>query len=53
MPDIFDIAEFFVQIAVQSGDQTTNLKLDQLLYYFTGPYLAHTGKPLFSDSIEA
>ncbi len=52
MPDIFDIAEFFVQITAQSGDPITNLKLNQLLYYSQGAYLARTGKPLFHDPVE-
>lgn len=54
MANIFDVAEFFIQIANQSeDDQITNLKLNKLLYYSQGAYLARTGKPLFHASIEA
>jgi len=53
MADIFDVAEFFIQIANQSDDKMTNLKLNKLLYYSQGAYLTRTGKPLFSGPIEA
>lgn len=54
MANVFDVADFFVQIANQSeDDQMTNLKLNKLLYYAQGAYLARTGKPLFDNRIEA
>ena len=54
MADVFDVAEFFIQVANQSeDDQMTNLKLNKLLYYAQGAYLARTGKPLFENRIEA
>lgn len=54
MADIFDIAEFFIQIAnSREDDLMTNLKLNKLLYYAQGVFLARTGKPLFSNRIEA
>lgn len=54
MAKVYDVAEFFIQLA-SSGedDQITNLKLNKLLYYAQGAYLARTGKTLFSNAIEA
>lgn len=54
MANVYDVADFFVQIANQSeDDQITNLKLNKLLYFAQGVYLARTGKKLFDDQIEA
>lgn len=54
MANVFDVAEFFVQLANESeDDQMTNLKLNKLLYYAQGAYLARTGRPLFHAQIEA
>jgi len=54
MANVFDVADFFIQIANQSeDDQITNLKLNKLLYYAQGVYLARTGKPLFDNHILA
>lgn len=49
-----DVAKFFVMLANQGeDDHITNLKLNKLMYYAQGAYLARTGKPLFPDNIEA
>lgn len=50
-----DIANFFIYLSTNQVDECfiTNLKLNKLLYYAQGCYLARTGKPLFSDAIEA
>ena len=54
MADVFDVADFFVQLANQSeDDQMTNLKLNKLLYYAQGAFLARTGTLLFNNRIEA
>lgn len=54
MANVFDVADFFIQIANQSeDDQMTNLKVNKLLYYAQGAFLARTGSPLFDDQIEA
>jgi len=54
MANVFDVAEFFIRIANQSeDDQMTNMKLNKLLYYAQGAFLARTGKPLFENQIEA
>lgn len=44
MANVFDVAEFFVQIANQSeDDQMTNLKLNKLLYYTQESVLPEQG----------
>ena len=54
MANVFDVADLFIQLANQSeDDQMTNLKLNKLLYYAQGTFLARTGKPLFEQKIEA
>lgn len=54
MANVFDVANFFIDVCNNStDDQITNLKLNKLLYYAQGCYLARTGKPLFDDDIEA
>ena len=54
MANVFDVAEFFIRIANQSeDDQMTNMKLNKLLYYAQGAFLARTGTPLFENQIEA
>lgn len=47
-------AKFFIMLANQRDDDfITNLKLNKLLYYAQGAYLARTGRPLFNEQIEA
>jgi len=46
-------ADYLVHLSQESGDPLTNLKLQKLLYYAQGWYLALFGKPLFDDRIEA
>lgn len=54
MANVFEVADFFIQIANQSeDDQMTNLKLNKLLYYAQGVFLARTNNPLFDNNIEA
>ena len=36
-----------------NGDNMTNLKLQKMLYYLQGYYLAVFNKPLFEEDIEA
>lgn len=49
-----DIANYFVQVSSQEDEpDLTNLKLQKLLYFAQGKYLAKFGKPLFSEEIEA
>ena len=54
MANVYDVADFFIELANQSEEDTiTNLKLNKLLYFAQGHHLAKTGTPLFSDPIEA
>lgn len=54
MANVFDVADFFIQIAnLSEDDQMTNLKLNKLMYYAQGVFLARTGRPLFNNRIEA
>ena len=48
-----DVASFFVSSFQKAGDPVTNLKLQKLLYYAQGWYLAFTQSPLFEERIEA
>ncbi len=43
MANVFDIANFFIDIAIKTEDDfVTNLKLNKLIYYAQGAYLART-----------
>ena len=54
MANVHDVADFFIELARQSEhDDITPLKLNKLLYYAQGLYLAKTGTPLFDEPIEA
>ena len=54
MANVYDVADFFIELAEQYEEgEITNLKLNKLLYFAHGHYLAKTGKPLFDDPIEA
>lgn len=50
-----DVASYFVQLANDTPEHDlTNLKLQKLLYYAQGKYLARNdGQPLFDDKVEA
>lgn len=51
---IFDIANFFLQIVDRdAGSTVTPLKLQKILYYAQGHYLAMFDKELFSEDFEA
>lgn len=52
--DVFQIAaKIIAQTDVDSGDNISNLKLQKLLYYMQGFFLAIFDKPLFEEEIEA
>lgn len=54
MYSAFDIAKYFITLASpEQEDFITNLKLQKLLYYAQGFYLAMFDKPLFTEKIEA
>ncbi|BBY22693.1 Panacea domain-containing protein [Mycobacterium stomatepiae] len=48
-----EIAEWFLAWADDTEADISNLKLQKLLYYAQGHYLATSGKPLFDDEIQA
>ncbi|KTD17941.1 Panacea domain-containing protein [Legionella jordanis] len=47
------IADYIISYFQEHGEPLTNLKLQKLLYYAQGWYLALYNKPLFDDKIEA
>lgn len=52
--DIFSIANFFLSIVDrESGSSITPLKLQKILYYAQGYYLAKENRPLFKEDFEA
>lgn len=48
-----DIAEWFLAWADDIEADISNLKLQKLLYYAQGHFLARTGAPLFDDAVQA
>ena len=54
MANVYDVANFFVEMTNATEDDTiTNLKLNKLMYFAQGCFLARTGKRLFPEDIEA
>lgn len=53
MHSVHDVESFFIEIANDSDDNITNLKLQKLLYYAQGYSLSRNNKGLFDDVIEA
>ncbi|MDR1639342.1 MAG: DUF4065 domain-containing protein [Clostridiales bacterium] len=54
MANAFDVAEFIITISKDFAHiDTSNVKLQKLLYCAQGRYLARTGNPLFDAPIEA
>ncbi|KPH55505.1 Panacea domain-containing protein [Helicobacter pullorum] len=51
----YDVALYFLFRAreLEAGDTISNLKMQKLLYYAQGHFLATYKKPLFDDKIEA
>lgn len=47
------VADYILSYAQQRGIPVTNLKLQKLLYFCFGCYLARTGEVLFDDPLEA
>ena len=47
------VAQYLLSLVNQdNGDTISNLKLQKLLYYVQGYYLAYFNKPLFNEKIE-
>ena len=58
MAKVKDVARLFIDIAEkqaenEQGDGMSNLKLQKLLYFAQGWYMARYGKPLFDETMEA
>lgn len=55
MKSASDIANFFIDIAIKVPDidLMTNLRLNKLLYFAQGEYLAKFNKPLFEEDFQA
>lgn len=47
------VADAILAFCAEHGDYVSNLRLQKLLYYCQGYYLAEHGEPLFGDRIEA
>lgn len=54
MSNVYNVANFFIDAANRSEDDVmTNLKLNKLMYFAQGCFLARTGRRLFDADIEA
>jgi uncharacterized phage-associated protein len=54
MANVFDVADYFINLNLgdDEGD-VSNMKLQKLLYFAQGRFLAQNGIPLFDNPIEA
>lgn len=50
--NVLDVANTFIEMGIDKNFPVTNMKLQKLLYYAQGWYLALTNKPLFDDDFE-
>lgn len=49
-----DVASYFIELANKTPENDlTNLKLQKLLYYVQGKYIAQNDAPIFEDKVEA
>ncbi len=51
--NVLVVARWFIDRAAAADAELSNMKLQKLLYYAQGRYLARTGSPLFGADIEA
>lgn len=49
----FNVADYFIWLANETGSFISNLKLQKLVYYAQAWYLALHGNPLFQEDFEA
>lgn len=49
----FDIADYFLNFAQETGSYISNLKLQKLVYYAQAWHLALYGEPLFAEDFQA
>jgi uncharacterized phage-associated protein len=52
MYDLRAIANFFIQKGIKEGDPVSPMKLQKLMFFAYGLYLASKNEPLFSDRFE-
>ena len=50
--DSFSIANFFIELANNTGSFVSNLKLQKLVYYSQAWHLALHDKPLFEEDLD-
>ena len=50
---VFDVAEYFIALSNKEKKKISNKKLQKIVYYAQAWTLVWTGKPLFSERIEA
>jgi uncharacterized phage-associated protein len=48
-----DVAAYLIRAIHERGDEVSNMKLQKLLYFAQGLYLAETGEPLFEAEMQA
>ena len=48
-----DIAKYIINHEHEEGREISNLRLQKLLYFIQAKFIVETGKPCFSDPIEA
>ena len=48
-----DIAKYIINHEHEEGREISNLRLQKLLYFIRAKFIVETGKPCFSDPIEA
>jgi uncharacterized phage-associated protein len=48
-----EIAEYIVRLATAHGDDISPMKLQKILYYAQGAFLALKGEPIFDDEMHA
>ncbi|MBD2771470.1 Panacea domain-containing protein [Iningainema tapete] len=53
MLNCYNVADFFIHLANETGSYISNLKLQKLVYYAQAWYLAIYGTPLFEEDFEA
>ncbi len=53
MANVQDVARFFIDYGEKSGEPMTNMRVNKMLYFAQGVYLAKEGSPLFAEDIKA
>ena len=51
--DAKSIANYFLELAAESGQRIDPIKIQKLVYYANGWYAGHTGGPLIDEPVEA